>query len=109
MNALKIVFNDVIFLSDELNHASLIEGIKNSRADKLIFKHNNLEDLENKLKNIPIFRPKVIVFESIYSMSGSIAPIKEICALAKKYNALTFIDEVHAVGLYGHEGAGIAQ
>lgn len=82
--------------------------MKNSRAEKTIWKHNDLEDLEKKLKKYDINRPKMIVFESVYSMSGNIAPIEEICNLAKKYNALTFIDEVHAIGLYGPRGGGVA-
>jgi 5-aminolevulinate synthase len=75
----------------------------------MIFRHNDLDDLEQKLKQIKPHRPKIIAFESVYSMDGDIAPIKEICNLAKKYNALTFLDEVHAVGLYGSEGAGVAE
>lgn len=80
-----------------------------SRAKTLIFKHNDLEDLEQKLTSIDITKPKLVIFESVYSMSGSIAPIEEICKIAKKYNAMTFIDEVHAVGMYGHRGAGVAE
>lgn len=109
MVALAKVLPDVVFLSDEKNHASLIEGIRNSRAEKEVFKHNNLEDLEERLKRLGPKRNKVIVFESVYSMSGSVAPIEGICDLADKYKALTFIDEVHAVGLYGPTGAGIAE
>ena len=100
---------DCTFLSDEKNHASMIQGIKHSNAKKKIFKHNNLNDLENLLKKIPINSPKIIVFESVYSMDGDFAPIKEIVNLAKKYNALTYIDEVHAVGIYGKRGAGVSE
>lgn len=100
---------DTVFISDEGNHASLIHGILRSRCEKRIFKHNDLEDLESKLKSIDINRPKVIVFESVYSMCGTVSPIKDICDLAKKYNALTYLDEVHSVGLYGKTGAGIAE
>jgi len=100
---------DCTFLSDEKNHASMIQGIKHSNAKKKIFKHNNLNDLESLLKKIPINSPKIIVFESVYSMDGDFAPIKEIVNLAKKYNALTYIDEVHAVGIYGKRGAGVSE
>jgi 5-aminolevulinate synthase len=104
----KILPNLVIF-SDEKNHASIISGIKNSRADKEIFKHNDLADLESLLKKYPLTQPKLIVFESVYSMDGDFGLIKEISILAKKYHALTFLDEVHAVGLYGKTGAGRAE
>ncbi len=97
------------FLSDEKNHASMIQGIKHANAKKKIFKHNDLEDLENLLKKIPVSSSKIIVFESVYSMDGDFAPIKEIVNLAKKYNALTYLDEVHAVGIYGKRGAGVSE
>jgi 5-aminolevulinate synthase len=100
---------DVVFISDENNHASIIEGIKASGSEKKIFQHNNLEELEQILNSIPINKPKVIVFESVYSMSGSVAPIVDIVLLAKKYHALTYIDEVHAVGLYGEHGGGLTE
>jgi len=99
----------VIFFSDAKNHASLIEGIRVTRAEKHIFAHNDVESLERLLAEADPTAPKMIVFESVYSMDGSIGPIKEICDLADKYSALTFIDEVHAVGLYGRRGAGIAE
>jgi len=98
-----------IFFSDEKNHASMIQGIKNSGAKKVIFKHNNLDDLEKNLKKFPKSHPKIIAFESVYSMDGDFSPIKSICSLAQKYNALTFLDEVHAVGIYGERGAGVAE
>ncbi|KAH6915409.1 5-aminolevulinate synthase [Coprinopsis sp. MPI-PUGE-AT-0042] len=100
---------DCVFFSDSMNHASMIQGMRHSLAKRVIFKHNDLEDLENKLKQYPKEQPKVIAFESVYSMCGSIGPIKEICDLADKYGALTFLDEVHAVGLYGPRGAGVAE
>ena len=99
---------DCVFFSDEKNHASMIQGMRNSGAKKIIFDHNNINDLENKLK-INKSKSKVIVFESVYSMDGNFSPIKEICDLAEKYNALTFLDEVHAVGIYGKRGAGVAE
>jgi len=98
-----------IIFSDEKNHASMIAGIRNGRGPKLIFKHNDLADLEAQLKKVPKETPKIIAFESVYSMDGHIAPIGAICDLADKYNALTYLDEVHAVGLYGPRGGGVAE
>jgi 5-aminolevulinate synthase len=98
-----------VILSDSMNHASMIQGIRHSGATKMVFKHNDVADLEAKLKSIPAEYPKIIAFESVYSMCGSIGPIEEICDLAEKYGAITFLDEVHAVGMYGPHGAGVAE
>jgi len=94
--------------SDAQNHASMIEGIRHSRADCKVFKHNDPADLDRLLSQLPRETPKLIAFESVYSMDGDIAPIAEICDVADNHNAMTFLDEVHAVGLYGPHGAGIA-
>lgn len=100
---------NLMIFSDSDNHASLISGIRSSRCDKALFRHNDMEHLEQLLSSVPIDRPKMIVFESVYSMCGSVAPLEAICDLADRFNALTFVDEVHAVGMYGKFGAGIAE
>ncbi|ADE30417.1 5-aminolevulinate synthase [Rickettsia prowazekii] len=103
------IIPDIVFFSDELNHASIIAGIKSSRAEKYVYRHLDVQHLEKLLQSVDINKPKIIVFESAYSMDGFFSPIKDIINLAKKYNALTFIDEVHTVGLYGKQGGGISE
>ncbi|MGO9544591.1 MAG: 5-aminolevulinate synthase [Rhodomicrobium sp.] len=104
----KLLHGAVIF-SDEKNHASMIEGVRHGGGAKRIWRHNDLEHLESLLQEYELSSPKIVAFESVYSMDGDIAPIGDICDLAKKYNALTYIDEVHAVGMYGPRGAGVAE
>jgi 5-aminolevulinate synthase len=96
-------------LSDALNHASMIEGIRHSRADRMVFEHNSPEDLDRKMADLDPSRAKLVAFESVYSMDGDIAPIAEIIEVCEKHNAMSYIDEVHAVGLYGPRGGGVAE
>ena len=107
LESLGKLFANLVFLSDEKNHASMIEGIKASGCQKMIFRHNDVAHLEEILGQLPTNQPKIIVFESVYSINGSIAPLEEIISLAKRYNCFTYLDEVHAVGLYGEDGGGI--
>jgi 5-aminolevulinate synthase len=109
LSTLQRLIPGLVIFSDEKNHASMIQGILHGGGEKHIFRHNDIEDLEDKLKRFPRGTPKIVVFESVYSMDGHVAPIAAIADLAEKYNALTYLDEVHAVGLYGPRGGGIAE
>ncbi len=109
LSTLQKLIPGLVIFSDEKNHASMIEGIRRGGSTKEIWRHNDVTDLEAKLKKYPAGTPKIIAFESVYSMDGNIAPIAAICDLADKYNAMTYIDEVHAVGMYGARGGGIAE
>lgn len=109
LSTLGTLLPNCIIYSDSENHASMIQGIRHSKAQKRIFKHNDVEDLRRLLAQDDPACAKLIAFESVYSMDGDIAPIKEICAVAKEFGALTYIDEVHGVGMYGQKGGGIAQ
>lgn len=109
LSTLGKILPDLIIYSDALNHASMIEGIKRSKADYRVFRHNDVEHLRALMENDDPDRPKVIAFESVYSMDGDVGPIEAICDLADEFDALTYLDEVHAVGMYGDEGAGVAQ
>ena len=109
LSTLARMIPDCLVLSDAKNHNSMIEGIVHSKAEKRVFKHNDVADLDRILGEYPTDRPKLVAFESVYSMDGTIAPIAEICDVAEKHGAMTFLDEVHAVGLYGRRGAGVAE
>ena len=109
LGTLGALLPNCVILSDAGNHASMIEGIRHSRAERHVFKHNDMADLERLLKSIEPGRPILIAFESVYSMDGDIGPIKAICDLADRYGAMTYLDEVHAVGMYGPRGGGIAE
>lgn len=109
LSTLGAMLDGCVMFSDADNHASMIHGIRQSNAEKKIFRHNDVDHLAKLLAATDYRRPKVIAFESVYSMDGDVGKIKEICALARQYNALTYLDEVHAVGMYGPRGAGIAE
>jgi 5-aminolevulinate synthase len=107
LSTLGRILPQAVFLSDEKNHASLIEGMRSTGCEKIIFRHNDPAHLEELLKGLPADQPKILAFESVYSIHGTIAPLKEILSIAKKYSCLTYLDEVHAVGLYGQDGGGV--
>src|SRR5262249_61625181 len=104
LETLQMILPGLIIFSDALNHASMIAGIRHGRSEKHVFRHNDLEHLESLLKAAPADAPKLIAFESVYSMDGDIADLKGLVALAKRYNCMTYLDEVHAVGMYGKRG-----
>src|SRR5215813_7202933 len=109
LSTLVRLLGEATVFSDAKNHASMIEGIRHGGGPKRIWRHNDLADLERQLKTLPADAPKIVAFESVYSMDGDIAPIGEICDLARRYNAISYLDEVHAVGLYGPTGGGVAE
>ncbi len=109
LSVMSKIMPGLVIISDEMNHASMIQGIRGARCEKHIFKHNDLNDLERILQSLPADCPKLIAFESVYSMDADIAPIEQICDLADQYGALTYIDEVHAVGMYGPHGGGVCE
>ncbi len=109
LSTLGATIPNLVMFSDELNHNSMIEGIRHGRSAKQVFRHNDPEHLEELLSAYPQEVPKLVAFESVYSMDGDIAPLAELCDVAEKHNAMTFLDEVHAVGMYGAEGSGVAE
>jgi 5-aminolevulinate synthase len=109
LSTISYAFNDLVVFSDEKNHASIIQGIRAGHAQKHIFSHNDMTDLEHLLKLYPLEQSKLIVVTSVYSMHGDFAPLEKLCELSKKYNALLYVDEVHAVGLYGEHGGGLSE
>lgn len=109
LSVLPRLFPDLVILSDELNHASMIQGVRHGRCEKHIWRHNDVAHLRDLLEKVTPGRPILIAFESVYSMDGDFGPIREVCDLAEEFGALTYLDEVHAVGLYGATGGGLAE